>query len=151
MGFGLGGHHDQVRENAVGDEGLLAVDDVAVAVTPRAGADGGQVRPGVGLGQADGGDDFTRSRSPGSHRSFDLGGGEGMDVGGCHIAVERDADAETIATDELLVDDDGVLKTQAQTAVFLRQPGAEVPLLTHLDPDAPVVPRVPLPTLKHWG
>ena len=58
-GFGLHGQHDQIGKDAVGDEGLLTVDDVVVAVPDGLGADGGQVRSGAGFGQADAGDDLA--------------------------------------------------------------------------------------------
>ena len=55
-GVGLGDHHDQVREVAVRDEGLRAVDHVVVAVAHGAGADALQVGAGAGLRHRDGAD-----------------------------------------------------------------------------------------------
>ena len=56
---GLADHDDQVGGLAVGDERLLAVDDVVVALLPRGGAHGLQVGPGAGFGHRDGTDPFA--------------------------------------------------------------------------------------------
>ena len=66
----LGLHHQQrqVADDAVGDEGLRAVDDVVVAVPLSARADAAQVAARSRLGHADRGDDLARShlRQPGA-------------------------------------------------------------------------------------
>jgi hypothetical protein len=48
-------HHHEVGLVAVGDEGLLAVDDVVAAVRPGRGADVARVRAGPGLGDREAG------------------------------------------------------------------------------------------------
>ena len=54
--IGLGEHHVDVGNGAVGDEGLRAVQNVLVTVEHRRGAHGRHVRSGVGLGEAEGGE-----------------------------------------------------------------------------------------------
>ena len=56
-------HDDQVGGLAVGDEGLLAVDDVAVALPARGGPHALQVGAGAGLGHGDGADQSRRAPS----------------------------------------------------------------------------------------
>ena len=51
--IGLGEHHVDVGDGAIGDEGLRPV---LVAVEHRRGAHGGDVRPSVRLGEAEGGE-----------------------------------------------------------------------------------------------
>ena len=51
--------HHHIGKDAIGDEGLLSVDDVVISLPDRLGPDGGQVRPGVGFGQTDTGDDLS--------------------------------------------------------------------------------------------
>ncbi len=56
---GLGHHADETRVLAVGDEGLLAVDDVLVAVEFRGRSHGLQIGAGAGLGHGDRGDELA--------------------------------------------------------------------------------------------
>ena len=53
LGVGPGDHDHQVGQDAVGDEGLLAVEDVVVAGVDGGGADALQVGAGPGLGHRD--------------------------------------------------------------------------------------------------
>jgi len=64
---GLGGEHDHVAVLAVGDEGFLAADAVAIAVLVGTGFHALQVRTGTGFGHADGAYGFTGDhfRQPG--------------------------------------------------------------------------------------
>ena len=50
---GLGDHDDQVGELAVGDERLLSVEPVGIAVMPGGSTDSLQIRPGARLGHRD--------------------------------------------------------------------------------------------------
>jgi hypothetical protein len=62
-------HHQQVGSEAVGDEGLGAVDHVALAVAPGAGAHRLRVRAAAGLGDRDAGE-ISPLASLGSQRCF---------------------------------------------------------------------------------
>ena len=53
---GLAGADEEVGADAVGDEGLGAVDDVGVAAAPGGGGEGGDVGAGAGLGDPQGAD-----------------------------------------------------------------------------------------------
>ena len=69
VGVGPGGDDHQVGQDAVGDEGLLAVEDPVVAVADGGGPDALQVAAGSGLGHRDRGDDLAGA-VPGSQRCF---------------------------------------------------------------------------------
>ncbi len=56
VGIGLGGNEDQFGEPAVGDEHLGPVESPALPIASGSGPNGGHVRPGIGLGDRDGGD-----------------------------------------------------------------------------------------------
>src|SRR5699024_4060754 len=59
VGVGLPDHHDQVGVDAVGDEGLLPVEDEVVTVSYRTGPDALQVTSGTGFGHGDGADELA--------------------------------------------------------------------------------------------
>src|SRR5690606_41224794 len=56
---GLGGDDHQVGEDAVGDESLLAIEDIVSALVLEVGLDVLQVRAGARFGHADGEDGVT--------------------------------------------------------------------------------------------
>ena len=72
LGVGAGDHDHQVGVDAVGDEGLGAVEQVVVALVDGGGADALQVAAGARLGHRDGGDhlaaDACRAASAASAR-----------------------------------------------------------------------------------
>src|SRR3546814_5788690 len=60
LGVGLGNHDNDTGILSVADEGLLAVDDIAIVGAPRRGAHRLEVRPGAGLGHRNRADQFAR-------------------------------------------------------------------------------------------
>jgi hypothetical protein len=58
-GIGARGDDDNIGHDAAGDEGLLAVEDPAIAVPDRGGADTPEVTARAGLGHRQGTDQFT--------------------------------------------------------------------------------------------
>src|SRR5262249_3716388 len=107
---------------AVGDEALRAVDDVLVALLDGGGAHPGDVRAGVGLGQAEGGE----PRSFGELAevlALDLLGAAERDRRGREaVAAERGLDARA-APGELLLDEAAVEVAGAGAAVLLLDVG----------------------------
>jgi hypothetical protein len=89
---GLADHDDEVGELAVGDEGLAAVDAVAVALLDGGGAHALQVGARAGLGHGDGADQLARgqARQP---ALFLLFGAVVQDVGRHDARVQRTAKA----------------------------------------------------------
>jgi hypothetical protein len=69
LGVGPGDHDHEVGEDAVGDERLLPVEHVVVALVDGRGADALQVGPGLGLGHRDRRDQLA-GRQPGNQRCF---------------------------------------------------------------------------------
>jgi hypothetical protein len=62
---GAGEDHVEIRDAAVGDPGLFAIEDIAVAVRVRGAAHGRDIRAGLRLGQGEGrhgGPAMTRGR-----------------------------------------------------------------------------------------
>ena len=62
-GIGLGHDNDQIGGLAIGDEGLLAIDAIVVAVLLGGGLDPLQVRSGARFGHGDGADQFARGQT----------------------------------------------------------------------------------------
>jgi len=59
-------HHGKIRNGGVGDEDLVAVQYVVIALAPRGGANGGGVGAGLGFGERPAGDFLAAQRwSPG--------------------------------------------------------------------------------------
>ncbi len=80
---------DSAAGHGVGDEKLLSIDDVFVAVEPRFGPEGGQVGAGAGLGQGEPGE-FLTAGEFGKIALFLLGGSEGSQgVDGADTTVDR--------------------------------------------------------------
>ena len=97
----------QVGVDAVGDEGLAAVDDVVVAVALRARADAGQVGAGAGLGHRDRGDQLA-GRDAGQPALLLLVGrrSSGSTAGRCRCAgVMPEPGAADAGQRDLLVQD----------------------------------------------
>jgi hypothetical protein len=94
LGAGLAGsrdHDDEIGELAIGDEGLLPVDHIGVALPPRRGAHALQVGAGARLGHGDGADELAL-RHPREPAPLLLLGAIVQDVMGDDGAVHRDAD-----------------------------------------------------------
>jgi hypothetical protein len=94
-GLGIGHHEDlgEVAVGPVGDEVLLAVDDVAVAPLHRGGADGARIRAGAGLGQREAGGLLT------AHQGVEISEllvlrQFGEDHGGAHRRIAEDEHAQ---------------------------------------------------------
>jgi hypothetical protein len=89
---GLDREHDGVAVEAVGDEGLRAVDDVVVAVEPGGGADRREVGAGPGLGHGD-----RAHPHPGDHAGQPAAAlllvGRGEEVRQHDVVVQGDAGA----------------------------------------------------------
>ena len=132
--IGLGDDDDQVGVLAVGDEGLRAVEDVAVALLHRGGADALQVGAGAGLAHGDGADHLAAGEL-GQPALLLLLGAEAQDVGRDDAGMQRRA--ERIHAGEAVgaVDDRLVGEGAAGAAVFLGDHGAEQARLPGLGPD----------------
>ena len=89
-GLDRGDH--EIGVDAVGDERLRAVDDVAVAVALGAGAHAGEVGSRAGLGHRDRGDELARD-DPRQPALFLLVVAEGQEVRQARVVVQRDAQA----------------------------------------------------------
>ena len=101
---GLGDDDDKIGMLAVGDEGLLAVDDILVAGHPRGRAHGLEVGAGARLGHGDGADQFAgrHLRQP---AAFLLFRAVGQDILGDDAAVHGVAEAADIGP-ALFIEDD---------------------------------------------
>src|SRR5699024_786242 len=125
VGVGLADHHDQVGVDAVGDEGLLPVEDEVVTVAYRTGPDALQVTSGTGFGHGDGGDELATGEA-GQPTSFLLIIGQSDQVRGDDVVLEGDPEAAGVGAADLLVDDGVVPEVVGPgTAVFLRDAVAE--------------------------
>jgi hypothetical protein len=89
---GLGDHDHQVTEDAVGDEGLRAVEQVVVTLVLGAGHDALQVRARTGFGHRDRGDRLARDAT-GQPALLLLVGAERGDVGDDDLRMQPEAEA----------------------------------------------------------
>ena len=139
--IGLGDNDDQVGVLAIGDEGLLAVDDVAVAVALGRGAHALQVGAGAGLGHSDRAYQFAGGefRQP---AAFLFLGAEMQDVGGDDRRMQRDAETVETGQTQRVGDHRLMGEGAAGTAIFLRHGGAEQTRLAGL---------LPVGALDHTG
>lgn len=103
-GGGLGHHNHQVVQNAVGDEGFLAVQQVMVSLADGRGLHRRQVAARVGLGHGHGGNqraaDQARQPAPLLRLCAEVG-----DIGHDHVGVNGKPNAGRIAAGQLLADD----------------------------------------------
>jgi hypothetical protein len=58
-----------------------------------------------------------------------------VDIGRSHVAVEGHTEAEGIPAQQLLIDDDRILESQAEPPIFLREPWAKETLFSHSEPE----------------
>ena len=121
---GLGGDDDEIGQLAVGDEGLLAVDDQLVALAQRRGADRLQVAAGAGLGHGDGGDHLAlgHARQPGA---LLLLAAVVEDVGRDDVGVQAEAGRREHALGHLLDHHGAVEEVGAAAAVLLGHVGEQ--------------------------
>src|SRR5690606_30207534 len=101
---GLGDDDDEVGEDAVGDEGLRAVQYGVVALPDRGGLDALQVGAGGGLGHRDRGDDLAGA-VPGEPAGLLLVGAELPQVAAVDVVVHREAGPVHARPGQLLVKD----------------------------------------------
>ena len=133
IGVGLGADERQVGVLAVGDIGLLPVDDIMIAVLFSAGADRLQVRADARFGHRDRGDDFARNHL-GQPFALLLFGAVGDQVIDDDVRMERKAERRARAVGELFVDDRVIAEIEAETAIFLRHRRAQHTQLARLEP-----------------
>src|SRR5690606_40138853 len=103
-GRGLRHHDDQVGQVAVGDERLLSVEDVRVAIAYGRGPHPGQVGPGAGLAHRDRGDELAGAE-PGQPPLALLLGGQVGQVRPDDVVVEGEAETGGAGGDQLLDQD----------------------------------------------
>ncbi len=145
---GLAHHADQVGGLAVGDEGLLAADHIAVAVLLGGGAHALQVGAGARFGHGDGGDHFARD-DLGQPALFLFLRAEGLDVGGDDAIVQGDAETLDALEAHLLDDHRLVAEVAAGAAIGLGHRNAQEARLGGLEPqlaldDPRLAPRLHL-------
>ena len=147
VGVGARDDDHQVGVDAVGDEGLRAVEHPVVALLDRAGLDALQVAAGAGLRHRDRRDEFAGAE-PRQPALLLLLGGQPQQVRRDDVVLQREAEAAVAARGGLLGDDHVVAEVGvAAAAVLLRHRHAEKALLAGLQPDAAVDDLVLLPLL----
>ena len=138
FGIGLGDDDDQIGVLAVGDEGLGAVEHVAVAGFLGRGAHALQVGAGAGLGHGDGADHFAGGEL-GQPALLLLLGAVMQDVGRDDAGMQRRAEGVEAGEREFAVDHRLMREAAAGAAVFLRHRGAQQAGLAGLGPDLALV------------
>ena len=133
---GLGHDHDHVGVLAVGDVGLLAADDVVVAVLLGRRLDALEVGAGARLGHRDGADRLAGDE-PGQPLLLLLFRAVGDQVVGHDVGLEREA-GRGAEVGELFGDDGVVAVIEAHPAVFFGDGGTEHPGLAGGEPDRAV-------------
>ena len=133
LGRGLGDDDDQFRVDAVGDEGLLAVEHVVVALAPRRGAHGLEVAARAGLGHGDGADQLARGHARQPAVLLHLAA-IGMDVGRDDVRMQRKAQPAGARARDLL-QQHGRMAEVAAAAIGLGQHGVEQAFAPGLAPD----------------
>ncbi len=144
-GVGVGAGHDdhEVGELPVGDEGLLAVQPVAVPVADGGGPDALQVTARPGLGHGDGRDELTGAVA-GQPPLFLLRRGQPVQVRADHVVMQLEHRAGGASPGQLLVQDHVIPVVRvAAAAVLLVDVDAEQPgpagRAPHLAGDDPVL------------
>ena len=138
FGIGLGDDDDQIGVLAVGDEGLRAVEHVAVAGFLGLGAHALQVGAGAGLGHGDGADQFAGGEL-GQPAFLLLLGAVMQDVGRDDAGMQRRAEGVEAGEREFAVDHRLMGEGAAGAAIFLRHRGAQQTGLAGLGPDLALV------------
>ncbi len=133
LGVGLGGQHQQIAELAVGDEDLLAIDHVIVAITDGARADGLQIAAGMGLGHAERADGLAADHLRQPLLLLRLGA-EGKDVGRNQIRVDEKAGTAGADAPQFLEHDHIEQIVQAEAAVFFRHRATQQAFRAGLEP-----------------
>ena len=142
---GPGHHDDQVGEDAVGDEGLLAVEHVVVAGVDGARADALEVGPGARLAHRDRGDGLPRAQA-GEPASPLLLRGARREVRDDHVVEQRERRPVDAAARQLLADDHVVAEVgRPAAAVLLVELEPEQALRAGLHPHLAVDDAVALP------
>src|SRR5690606_24365318 len=93
LGVGAGHYGEDAGMGGIGDETLGTVDHVLVAVAHRGGFQGGRIGTGIGLGQAEGAEEFTGGQF-GQVVSLLLFGTIQQDADGADAVVGTDVGAE---------------------------------------------------------
>ena len=130
---GLADHEDQAGQQAVGDEGLAAVDAVAAVPEFCARAHALQVRARAGLGHGDGAHQLAACHGGQVLALLRLGAVVEQVVG--HDGMHGVAHAREGAARHLLVDHGLVAEVAAAAAVFLGDVGAQQAQLAGAAPD----------------
>ena len=132
--IGLGDDDDEIGDLAVGDEGLGAVDPIAVAVPQRGRPHRLQVGAGAGLAHRDRGDALAGDQLGQPLMLLPLGG-VGADVGQDDRIVEAGGEAFGALADHLLGDHRIVPEIAAMAAIGLRDADPEQAALARLAPE----------------
>jgi hypothetical protein len=149
--IGPGHHDDQVAELAIGDEGLLAVEDVASAVADGGGADSLQVAAGTRLAHRDGRDELTRA-VPGEPAVALLGRAQTEQVLAVDVVVHGEPGSRGARPGQFLVEDQVVPVVRVSpAAMLLVDVDAEQAGPAGGQPDVPGDHAVPLPLLVVRG
>ena len=131
----LGGEHDHVAVLAVGDEGLLATNAVAIAVLVGTGFHALQVRTGTGFGHADGAYGFTghHFRQPGLLLLFVA---QVKDVGSNDVGVHGDVGRQgtEASAGRFFHNHRRQAEVGAEAAVFFRDVHTQQAIFAHLVP-----------------
>ena len=138
---------DEIGVLAVADEGLRAVQHIAVAVPDRARAHALQVGAGAGLGHGDGADQFAGGE-PRQPAPLLLLGAVMQDVGRDDAGMERAAEGVEAGEAERTIDRDLVGEAAAGAAIFLRHRSAQQPGRAGLGPDLAVVHAGLVPAIE---
>ena len=117
----LHGRDHEVGVDAVGDEGLGAVDHVVPVLAPRAGRDAGQVRAGPGLGHRDRRDQLAGG-DPRQPAVALLGGAVLEEVRQADVVVERHAEPEAAGVGQLHLLPDHDVEAEVRHARRRRAP-----------------------------
>ena len=147
FGIGLGNDNDEVGVLAVGDEGLGAVEHVAVARFHRGGAHALQIGAGAGLAHGDGADQFA-GRELRQPALFLLLGAVMQDVGRDDAGMQRRAERVETGQAVFAIDHRLVGERPAGAAVFLGHRGAKQACLPRLGPNLARVHVLVVPFLQ---
>lgn len=132
--IGLRDDDDEIGDLAVRDEGLGAVDPIAVAVLQCRGADRLQVRSGARLAHGDRRDALARAELRQPSPSLFLGA-VGEDIGQDDDVVQRQRETLDAVAADLLDQHDVMTEVTARAAIFDRDRDAEQPRFARLPPE----------------
>ena len=145
--IGLGDHDDQVGVLAVGDEGLRAIEHVAVAGLFRRRAHALQVGAGAGLAHGDGADELA-GHELGQPAPLLLFGAVMQNVGRNDAGMQRRAEGVEAGEAQLPIDHRLVREGPADTAVFFGDRGAQQARRAGLGPDLALVLALLAPAVE---